>query len=321
MKASLAVEGAAMLRALAADAAAVPNWRVVVTWDAALPPFGVANIEVCAAHSPEEEHALFRRLAAEAEATLVIAPEFERLLESRCRLIAECGGHGIGPTPEAIALCGDKLALAKWLTERGIRTIPTERYETARLDTHLAAVGTDGLVVKPRFGAGSMHTFHVTQHHELREVADAYATIATGVEAIVQPFVRGIALSVAGVVSPERIDLFPPCRQRIEGRRLHYAGGRLPAETGHDDLVADIARRAIDAVPGLFGYVGVDLILPDDEPRQPVVVEINPRLTSSYHGYRALATENLAERILAPGTPRRPLAWKNGIVQFLPDGT
>jgi len=43
------------------------------------------------------------------------------------------------------------------------------------------------------------------------------------------------------------------------------------------------AVRACEAVPGLKGYIGVDLILTRTE---AMVIEINPRLTTAYLGVR-----------------------------------
>ena len=50
-------------------------------------------------------------------------------------------------------------------------------------------------------------------------------------------------------------------------------------------------------MPGLSGYVGVDVVLGNDG--RDWAIEINPRLTTSYVGLRALAGFNLAEAMLA----------------------
>jgi predicted ATP-grasp superfamily ATP-dependent carboligase len=49
-------------------------------------------------------------------------------------------------------------------------------------------------------------------------------------------------------------------------------------------------------VPGLRGYVGVDVMLSD---AGAVVIEINPRLTTAYLGIRQAVRENVAELALA----------------------
>ena len=83
-----------------------------------------------------------------------------------------------------------------------------------------------------------------------------------------------------------------------------------------------LAQRAVDCVQGLFGYVGVDLVL-GDTAEADRAIEINPRLTTSYVGLRALAEFNIAEamRLVANGLPAGPLRWSAGRVRFDPDGT
>src|SRR5262249_55464396 len=70
---SWAAEGWAMGRALAADFAAVPGVRVVLTVDARLPdepgPWAIRRV------GPGEERGILTRLAAEADHTALIAPE------------------------------------------------------------------------------------------------------------------------------------------------------------------------------------------------------------------------------------------------------
>src|SRR5260370_42382129 len=72
-----------------------------------------------------DEERAFKRLAAEADFTLVIAPEFNNLLLQRCQWVLKAGGRLLGSTPDAVALAADKLALAVYLRQRSIATPPT----------------------------------------------------------------------------------------------------------------------------------------------------------------------------------------------------
>jgi predicted ATP-grasp superfamily ATP-dependent carboligase len=247
----------------------------------------------------------------------VIAPEFDGILEERCRLISACGGRTAGSSADAIALCADKLRLAEHLKANGVATIRAEPWKVDDAVLALKQEPSFPLVVKPQFGAGSLHSFLLTSVEDLQKT-EAELT-ACGMELIAQAFIAGQPLSVAAIVSRNGIEMFPLCTQNIIGKRLEYAGGTVPAIIERADAVVELAKCAIASVEGLHGYVGVDLILPSDGP--PLVVEINPRLTSSYHGYRRLAKTNLAPRVLQPDAEARPLAWHKTPISFLADGT
>jgi predicted ATP-grasp superfamily ATP-dependent carboligase len=105
---------------------------------------------------------------------------------------------------------------------------------------------------------------------------------------------------------------------------LVYRGGRLPLNPELHAAAADLAGRAVEAVPGLRGYVGVDLLLLNHPPgRIGLVIEINPRLTTSYVGLRRLARFNVMRAMLAvlEGKPPGPLEYAPGPIAFRPDGT
>jgi predicted ATP-grasp superfamily ATP-dependent carboligase len=122
----------------------------------------------------------------------------------------------------------------------------------------------------------------------------------------VQDFAPGEPASVSVVVGrdvdPDSIRALPLGlnRQRMTGlSRPVYTGG----ESGWPHPMATAAiRTAIEAVtalaraaPGCRGYLGVDLIL---GPSGPVVIEINPRITTAYIGIRRVVDRNLAGLIL-----------------------
>jgi predicted ATP-grasp superfamily ATP-dependent carboligase len=112
----------------------------------------------------------------------------------------------------------------------------------------------------------------------------------------------------------------PPCRQLLsDDGRFHYLGGECPLSDNLAARAQRLAARAVGMVPGLRGYVGVDLVLGDaaDDSRDQII-EINPRLTTSYIGLRTLAGGNLAKAILAAamGHALPNMNWKPGRVRF-----
>jgi tyramine---L-glutamate ligase len=148
--------------------------------------------------------------------------------------------------------------------------------------------------------------------------------------AICQPYVAGRSVSVGILIhdsrdlaAPSAVDILPPAEQSLSNDgRFVYLGGAVPARGVDDTTIRRAALAACRAVPGLQGYVGIDLIIPDaagnsgSASSSPIVVEINPRLSTSYLGYRELACCNLAERIVFPERIRAPIEWKPGVVAF-----
>jgi predicted ATP-grasp superfamily ATP-dependent carboligase len=80
----------------------------------------------------------------------------------------------------------------------------------------------------------------------------------------------------------------------IRDSRFVYLGGTIPVPPWG---VEGPVRRAVESVPGLCGFVGVDYVW-DEVAKSAIVLEINPRPTTSYVGL---------SRWLSPGILAR--AW------------
>ena len=309
-----------MLGAIVEDFARLDGIEVMTSWDSRLgsAPFQGARVQY--AKSPEHEWRLFRALAAECDAALVIAPEFDRILQKRCRAVESCGGRLLGPSSETVAACADKFRLARRLAECGIATIPTDLLSWR--ERELVVTGTPKLefpaVIKPRDGAGSLDVRLIESTCELSQISEDLSGAHQRREFIIQPYVRGRALSVAMFVIPQdRIEILPVAEQLLsDDGMFRYLGGRIPAAGIDRAVVEAIADAVCRSVSGLRGYVGIDLLLPDGRPQRPLVVEVNPRLTTSYLGYRRLAAINLAEWFLVPERSPPPVKWHNRTVEF-----
>ena len=312
---SLAVEGRAMLCAVVEDLSRIAGVRVETTWDLRLGSSSLRAAQVISVGSRTEEHRQFERLARECDATLVIAPEFNRILVERCRIVEDCGGRMIGPGSRAVELCSDKLRLARHLHEAGISTIPTAQLQRDGQNPPFPFP----IVIKPRDGAGSQSTYRVDHPDGLKQLLEALAEAVAERAFIVQPWLAGRPVSVALLTSQsgEEIELLPVAEQLLsDDGRFFYRGGKVPAGDVDPTRVQTTALAACRTIPRLRGYAGVDLIVPDDPATGPVVVEINPRLTTSYLGYRALATDNLAEWMLLANRFQREARWHRDPVEF-----
>jgi predicted ATP-grasp superfamily ATP-dependent carboligase len=311
--AALQAEGRAMLRALSQDFAAIPGVETATILNAQSDL--LASVNICRLHHGQEEK-LFRELSGWADFTLVIAPEFDDILRMRALWVEEAGGCLLGSSTSSVLLAGDKWSLGERLQGDGIKTPkcwPIHDQES------LVEVSYP-VVWKPRFGAGSQATFLLRRPGDWdRYRADALAEGYSG-ETLLQRFVPGLAVSVAFLIGPRQtVPLLPALQLLSHDGRFRYLGGTSPLPDKLAERAIDLAARAANSVPGLLGYVGVDLVLGETD---DWVIEINPRLTTSYVGLRALAKTNLAEAMLriVGGMEVVQLSWREARVRFDTNG-
>lgn len=282
-----------MRRALAAEFAALPGHRVIVTLDARLPdepgPWQLVRV------GPGEESVTLERLATAADYTLIIAPETEGILADRERAVRSAGACSLGSSPEAIALAGDKLRLSEHFLEHGIPTPPSRRI--------LPAEGWPDdvfypCVIKPIDGAGSIDTYFVAGPQCIP------AGVKSLPEALLQPFVKGRPMSASFLVGAQgHVHLLGIGQQHIDihESRFFYRGGALPADPCPPSAVLE---RAVRSVSGLRGFVGVDFLW-ETLTGEIHVLEINPRPTTSVVGLcQRLAPGRLAGAWLAAAEGR-----------------
>src|SRR5690606_12214321 len=151
-------------------------------------------------------------------------------------------------------------------------------------------------------GAGSQDT-HVVAHGNDRPPAYAWPRR-------LERYVPGVAASVAVIgVAGGSASALPPCRQRLSvDGRLAYLGGSTPLAGRLAERATTLALRAIAALPPLVGWAGVDLVLGDDpDSALDVVIEVNPRLTTSYVGLRRVVNGGLVAAMLAAARGELPL--------------
>jgi predicted ATP-grasp superfamily ATP-dependent carboligase len=261
---------------------------------------------------PCDDHRFLLEVA-RSDRQLIIAPELHGTLHA-LTVLARTKGNPLGPSPDAVALTSDKLALAERWRAHGVPT-------PATTDREPTACEAFPYIWKPRDGAGSTDTFLVRDRFEL---AAARASCTDARPMILQEFVPGRAASVAFLCGPRARVALAPGRQLLSADgRFKYEGGEVPLAPALAARATALATRAVAYVPGLLGYVGVDLVLGEAaDGTGDRAIEINPRLTTSYLGLRALADFNLAELMLkvASGDEVAAPVWKPGRVYFGPDG-
>jgi tyramine---L-glutamate ligase len=308
-------EGLAMLQAVTEDIARLPGCTVVTTLESGVP--FPSNVEVLRVDHPDDESVLFQRLLGEVDAVLVIAPETDGVLSERCRQVTTANVPSWNCSVAAIELCGDKLQLANHLLTHGLPTLSTTVVDLDQPPEKPAFP----IVLKPRDGAGSSLTFLIKNCQQWEHAAQSFHDAGASYECLSQPFVTGRPLSVGVNISlnGQRIECLPVGEQRLStDGRFQYLGGVIPADisTKTEEAIQEIVVATCRSIDGLAGYIGLDLLLPNDE--LPVVVEINPRLTTSYIGYRQLYAEPIPARWLLSEDRMPPSPSRTDPVEFVP---
>lgn len=276
-----------MRDALLSDLLALSDLQLVVTCDRRIPPEHAA-IDVL--WVDEDPWPLWERAMRDVDAVWLIAPETEGTLHRLTLMAEKLGKRVLGNPSSAIQIASSKSATLHLLQEAGLSVVPTLNQKT------LTATNFIPLVTKPDDGAGADETYYFDSWQPYAEWIKAHASHT------VQAYVEGEAASLSMLCLHGRAWLLSCNRQLVslEHQEAHasfaYAGSELNGMAGHWQAFVELAQQVTQAMPDLAGYVGVDLIVTPAGTLH--VLEVNPRLTTSYVGLRAATGLNPARLIM-----------------------
>ncbi len=316
---SLLEEGRSMLQALVRDLAAIDGVRVCVTRDARLthlvhdlPP----EVQVETIGHRESERTVIAKCARTAQATILIAPEFYGLLAERCGWVTTAGGCLWSPPIEFVQAASSKSETVWRLRTRHV-AVPDGMLWLPGNEWPPRDAPAEPLVLKPDDGCGSQEVRGIFRREDWPREPPREPTR-------IEQFIPGRTASIALLTGPQGV-LFPlpACYQHLTSDgTFRYVGGSLPLEESLQNRAQRLATSALQAMPATCGYVGVDFILGDAaDGSKDFVIEINPRLTTSYVGLRKLCRGNLAEAMIHVCRGEEVSLWfDEGPIEFAADG-
>lgn len=302
---SLMTEGIAMVQAICRDLGKVQD-HVSVLMDAEQP---IALPDAHPIPTNNELHDLVK-FADQFDWVLVIAPEFEDELVRRIALLEQTVPDRVfSPPLEFVELASDKSETAERLHQAGI-PVPEGRKllpgESFPLDFPLPGV------LKLNDGAGSYGTRLIETYQQGKAAWREFSRPAR-----LEAFCSGTPASIACLGQIDKPVLLPPCKQQISSDgNFSYQGGSLPLRADLTERATQLARRVFAEVPFSQGYAGIDLIL-GETAAEDYVLEINPRITTSFLGLTA-ATQNSLLHSSVLQVPVEP--WAGNSIEFTPEG-
>jgi tyramine---L-glutamate ligase len=290
----LAREGLLMLQALIGDLDKLSKVEPIIMLDFRMTAMLSTHSRYThVIDSGQDCHQEFANLLQTCDAAWPIAPESEGILQSLCEAVERAGKILLSSPSSAVAVAGNKWLTYRHLSQHSIGMVVTQRL-----------VDFDCLsgewILKPVDGVGCMDSFLITDQQEF----DAITPAIDKEKYIIQPHLRGEKTSLSCFFKQGHGWLVCANRQHFEINNKQYHLREITVNFSPDlSKYLPLVNELATAIPDLWGYVGIDLI---ETANDILVLEINPRLTSSYVGINDALGINCADAVLdlLTGEPR-----------------
>ncbi|MEJ2115797.1 MAG: ATP-grasp domain-containing protein [Gammaproteobacteria bacterium] len=291
LPASLVSEGELMLNAVANDFTELPDMHLYVLRDYRLTrnQHSEDSCIVSVEHSFSE---VIETISDQIDAMLIIAPESANILFDLCETYSNREFILLNSSLDSIQLTSNKLSTYVFLQKHNIAQIPT--YEMVDVNY----IDADKLIVKPMDGVGCENIvlidMSLSENKSLNQLEIK--------NNIVQPYLVGQSASLSLLCWQGVCKLLSVNIQSIQEKNNSLELEQCIVNAIEQERFNEFANSLVKALPGLSGYIGVDILITDNE---VLLVEINPRLTTSYAGLKAALGINPAELILRTFTNQK----------------
>lgn len=227
---------------------------------------------------------------------LPIAPEIDLNLFHYANFLENHNLNFILSDSKTIKLLSDKLLFYKACKNNNIPTIKT------RLLTSRLKLNSKRSIVKDRHGAGCSYIKIIKKNSDIK---------SNYLDKVVQPYINGENYSLCLFFNKNNYNLLSINKQKLE----IYADNMVKLTNLHVNVphnfhpkINSLIFLIIKSFPGLRGYVGIDIIIQKGE---MIVVEINPRLTTSFIGIYETIGVNIIDLIIKSKYQKNVISGKS----------
>jgi len=291
-----------MRDALLRDLAELDQFEINTMHDARLTPSDFAAHSIVV--EPGQFKECFIQAHAQVELVWLIAPESHGTLLELSELCYEAesrekGAVFLGSGFDTMLTGTSKTLCFEALQTANIYTLPVYAGEDLMQQSYydgLLKLNIDKWVAKPEDGAGCEG---IEIFDSLEDLRNWIAEENRYLHYLAQPYQQGTAASFSMLCRNGKAWLLSCNQQYIvcDGSHFKLTGVAVNGMLAYWQRFETIARKIAKMLPDALGYIGVDVIV-DTENNKIYVLEINPRLTTSYVGLHAALNYNPAKLIL-----------------------
>jgi predicted ATP-grasp superfamily ATP-dependent carboligase len=242
----------------------------------------------------------FKAVLQNVEYCIVIAPAARGILRYFLFLVLKAGVKSLNCEPSTTNRVCNKKSLMKKLKKESIPVPQTEilnELDGVRKARELSKEIGYPVVFKPVEAVSCEGLSLVKDPSHIPGAINKIKKIG-GKECLIQEYVSGLPSSVSLITNGKEV--FPLTLNyqfvniALPSGDSAYIGGIVPFNHTLRSRAFNISKKTIDLFDGLRGYIGIDMILTKN---RPLIIEVNPRLTTSYVGLKRATDSNLSEII------------------------
>jgi len=297
-------EGFAMLRTMTSDFKAAGH-EITILLDSRLSKLNLPISADCTVpiFYSEEPKKFLVSIAKINDAVYVVAPETGQTLHFLVALVEQTGKVSLNCQSSTIQKVADKTVLYDILKRNGL---PTPKTLVLNMNDTLGEVKrsiknklTYPLIFKPADGVSCGGLSLLKEDGLLENAIEKIKATSTNEHFMIQEFIEGEAASVSLLCAKGNAVAISLNHQTVKvggpAEVSSYEGGAVPFDHPLKQKAFVVAKKAAECFAGLRGYVGVDFVLAKNK---LFMVDVNPRLTTSYVGLSRIANFNVAQAIV-----------------------